>query len=654
MHSLYGILSIALVIMLCFESVAFAAGMSPKKRAASPPPAAASQEAPNQELPTDAPLPATPPQPSQNPPAVGQQAPSAQPAPPGETAPQTPPPPRQISLNFESADIGTVIAALAEELKINYILSPNVTGKVTIHSYRRFSSADLFPLFQTILDVNGLTAVRDNGLYRIMPVDIAKQHTPELRVGRDTASTDASFVTQIIPLEFIKGSEAAALLKNLLPKGTDVIVYEPANMLIITSSPSAIAKVIKLIDTVDQTVKDREAVRTHVYYVENGDAKKLAELLKNLYQSDRKGSAPRPAAAPLQPAAQPGGARPAATTTTTTLSGADLTVEIDGDIVITPYEDINALLIKASPRGYFGILETLKKLDIANRQVLIEVMIAEVTLNDSTQFGIEWMLRGRANDSNFAAGFGKSLGQDEKPKFTVDGALSTIALNSYPASGLFAAAIRPDRYGAMLTAFAGLGKLNVIASPHILAMDNKEAKIEIGDEIPIATGFLQQPATAASGSNAFVAAGQIQYRTTGVLLTVTPQISEKNMVRLKISQEISTAGSSISVGGTDSPTFTKRKAETIGAVQSGHTLVIGGLISEQKNVTKDGLPILSRIPILGSLFGVTKDETKKTELIVLVTPHVVRSTEEADALTERFQNRVKIVKERIEQSKSKE
>jgi general secretion pathway protein D len=184
-------------------------------------------------------------------------------------------------------------------------------------------------------------------------------------------------------------------------------------------------------------------------------------------------------------------------------------------------------------------------------------------------------------------------------------------------------------------------------------MDNTEAKIEIGDEIPIATGFQQQPSTSTTtGTTAFVAAGQIQYRTTGILLTVLPNISEKNSVKLKISQEISNRGVDIALAGITSPSFTKRKAETVGIVENGHTLIIGGLISEQNNNSREGIPLLSRIPLIGYLFGVLSDEIKKTELLIMVTPHVAGSPEEADKITRDFQYRVKTISKKIDMEKA--
>ena len=282
--------------------------------------------------------------------------------------------------------------------------------------------------------------------------------------------------------------------------------------------------------------------------------------------------------------------------------------------------------------------------------MLIEVLIAEVSLTDTTKFGIEWMLRGALSIEGkhhpLVTGFTSEAQPGTiAPSIDSTTGLVTKILTTPAAGTAFAAIIKPDKFGAVLNAFAGLGKLNVLSSPHILAMDNKEAKIEIGDEIPIATGFQQQPSTSTTtGTTSFVAAGQIQYRTTGIILTVTPHISEKNMVKLKLTQEISSRGVDISLAGITSPSFTKRKAETIGAVLSGHTLIIGGLISEQQNKSKEGLPFLSQLPLIGPLFGVTTDEVKKTELVVMVTPHVISSPDEADSITQEFQNKVKTIK----------
>lgn len=557
---------------------------------------------------------------------------------------------KNIVLNFVNADIESVISAIAGILDINYILSPGVKGNVTIQSAKKFPLRDMHQIFQNILEVNGLTAVKDGSVYKIVPIETAKQQPNEVQSGKKVVThLDSGFITQVVPLEYVKASDVMNITRSLMPRGAEVIVYEPSNLLIVTAPPSGLLKFMKILEAIDIPSTERESVRTYVYYVENGEAKKLAELLRNIYGEKGSSARTQPRVITPPPASgQTSGANQSASSIASAI--------LEGDISVTPYEDINALIIKASARNYLAISETLKRLDIPTKQVLIEVLIAEVTLTDNTQFGIEWMLKGPVSIEGkrvtSLSGFttGTQAGTIAPVIDAATGQVGNIITT--PASGtVFASIINPGRYGAILNAFASVGKLNVLANPNILAMDNKEAKIEIGDEIPIATGFQQQPATSSSGTNSFVAAGQIQYRTTGIILTVTPHITEKNMVKLKIAQEISSRGADVTLAGVTSPSFSKRKAETIGAVQQGHTLIIGGLISEHKNNAREGIPLLSSIPIIGPLFGVNTEEIRKTELVIMVTPHVINSVEEADMITKEFQNKVKTIKKRLEEEK---
>lgn len=560
---------------------------------------------------------------------------------------------KYVVLNFDGADIETVISTMGEMLNLNYVLAPGVKGKVTIQSYKKFPMRDLLQIFQTILEVNGLTAVRDGEIYRIVPVDSAKQQPLQVQSGRDVKllQMDSGFITQLIPLEYVKASDIVNITRNLMPRGADLVVYEPSNMLIVTAPPYALLKFMKIVEALDIPSIERESVRTFVYYVENGEAKKLADVLKTLYAGKKAARRRTPAVPPVTMLLRRKQSlkRKTKVTATTVKS---IPGEVEGDIVITPYEDINALIIKSTPKSYLTMLEVLRKLDIPAKQVLIEVLIAEVSLTDRTQLGIEWMLKTLSNKHDTVMSGFTSESQPGSVSPNIDSGTGKVTniITSPSVGTAFAAIIRPERYGVLLNAFASLGKLNVLASPHILAMDNKEARIEIGEEIPIATGFQQQPATSTTtGTTSFVAAGQIQYRTTGIILTVTPNISEKKMVKLKINQEISNRGVDVSLAGITSPSFTTRKAETVGVVKSGRTLIIGGLISEQNSNSREGIPLLSRIPLIGYLFGVRTKETKKTELLVMVTPYVVSSMEEVDAITRKFRNRVKTIKKRLEE-----
>jgi general secretion pathway protein D len=176
----------------------------------------------------------------------------------------------------------------------------------------------------------------------------------------------------------------------------------------------------------------------------------------------------------------------------------------------------------------------------------------------------------------------------------------------------------------------------------VLALDNKEAKIEIANEVPIATSISQPQDTT---QNIY---SQVQFKSAGVILSVTPHVNEKKQVTLKISQEVSELGENVLIGGQAYQGFITRKAITSAIVQDGHTLIIGGIISENKRKDRVGIPLLSEIPVFGYLFGSTTDSTERRELILMVTPHVVSTHDEADLLTQEYESRIKAVKRKIE------
>ncbi|HDH01540.1 MAG TPA: hypothetical protein ENH17_00265 [Nitrospirae bacterium] len=452
---------------------------------------------------------------------------------------------------------------------------------------------------------------------------------------------DASFITQIVPLEYVKTSDAARVLRGLMPKGTDLVVYEPTNLLIVTAKPRSLIKFMKVLEAIDIPLSDREDIRTFVYYVENGEAKKLSEILKTIYRKETRRTAKTTIARRTNPAAK----RNKQPSAPTVVGG--LPSNIQGDITITAYEDINALIVKSSPGDYLAILETLKKLDIPSKQALIEVLIVEVTLTDKIRYGVEWLLKRFGNPAvtlqNVNIGQGGFFGTTQTEGSDVTRLLPRqMSGFSTIASGV----LNAMQVSSILNFLASTGSLDVLASPHILALDNKEAKIEIGDDIPVATGLTQQPATGI-GATTLVSTGQIQYRTAGIILTVTPHISEKGKVTLKIKQEFSSPGQTFKVADQEFQGFITRRAQTTGVVQDGHSLLIGGLISSKKIRSRSGIPILSDIPIIGGVFSTTNEETVKTELLLMVTPHVLQSEEDIDNILKDFQDRIKTIKERL-------
>jgi len=287
---------------------------------------------------------------------------------------------------------------------------------------------------------------------------------------------------------------------------------------------------------------------------------------------------------------------------------------LGGEIKITPDPIRNALIIEAVPSDYRIIEDILRQIDVLPRQVLIEVIIAEISLDGKDELGVEWKYEKGSGGSVTT-----SLLQGQMGKAGIQFTLGQL-----------------DRWSATLSALASENKANILSTPVVLASDNKEAEISISDQIPVASAeYLYD-----SGSNG-VTQTNIQYRNTGIILSVTPHINERRLVSMEISQEVSDEGSGKNVGGKEYPSFRERKVITSLTVRDGQTIVMGGLMREKEDNVNSGVPILSDLPIIGFLFGKKKKERVKTELILLITPRVIVNLEDVDMITEDFKARVK-------------
>jgi general secretion pathway protein D len=253
---------------------------------------------------------------------------------------------------------------------------------------------------------------------------------------------------------------------------------------------------------------------------------------------------------------------------------------------------------------------TLKKLDIIPLQVLIEATILEVQLNDELEYGVEWFF----GSGNFSIGLGP---------------ISTLT-----PSGGFTALFENGDDVAVINALSDVTDIKVISSPQLMVLDNQSARLQVGDQLPFQSGTIL---TGDDTDDTRI----IQQIDTGVILDVTPRINAGGLVVLEIVQEVSTV--SEEVGVEDNPIIQQRQIESTVAVQSGETLALGGLIRDNESVSVKGLPILMEIPILGNLFKSTVDNTTRTELLVLITPRVVRNSTEARKVTNELRKRLKSI-----------
>ena len=286
----------------------------------------------------------------------------------------------------------------------------------------------------------------------------------------------------------------------------------------------------------------------------------------------------------------------------------------EDEIRIIADDSTNSLVIRASPRDYRKIRDALEKLDILPLQVLIEATIAEVTLRDQLRYGLEWFFRSGEFTTRFST---RRLG-GVAPTFPGFSAL----FNS------------PGDAAVVLNALEDITDVDVISSPQVVVLDNQTAQLQVGDQVPI----LSQQAQSVVDPDAPIL-NSIEQVQTGVILSVTPRVNAGGLVTMEIQQEVSDAIET-TTSDIDSPTISQRRIASTVAVQGGETVALGGLIRDNRNNRQTGLPFLSSIPVVGWLFGVTDTTSERTELLVLITPSVIGSQEEARAATEELRRRL--------------
>ncbi len=601
--------------------------------------------------------------------------------------------PGKYSLNFDDADLNEVAkVVLGDILKLNYVISPKAHGKVTLKTTRPLHREEVLPTLEMVLRTNGLAMVQKNGFYWIGPASEATAGAPLSIPGK---KVPAGYQIRIFPLRYIGVENMEKILKPTLPskailyadpvrnllmvagtaaelrtigemvrtfdvnylKGMSVGLYPLYNLdsetlaedlkaalgekildkdtsllrilpikrlnavMVITAQPDY----LKLADTWIKRL-DRALVETsgsvHVYRAQNVDAVKLAETLNQIF-TGLKPKAGLTLAPGLKKATVSGKSkRPGGRITRmTNQSGKDIRIIAD--------EPNNALIIIADQENFRSIERVIKQLDRLPLQVLIDASIIEVTLTDELEYGLEWFAQNKIPDQHSVTGFTKSgLNLTEAAK----GAL----LNTLAPGFSYVWQSKSQDLGVILKAAAQNGKLNVISSPSLMVLNNHEATIVVGDQISLQTS--QSVNTGTSGNNPFVTS-TFQQRDTGVQLKIKPRVNSGGLVIMELEQKVDDVGQIRE--GSPNPDILQRQINTTVAVKDGDTLVLGGLIRDNRSENVSGIPILYRIPWIGHLFGTTNDTFKRTELVVLITPRVVENRRDAFDITKEFKQRLR-------------
>jgi general secretion pathway protein D len=631
-----------------------------------------------------------------------------------------------VSLDFDNVELKVFIKYVSEITGRNFVVDDKVRGRITLISPTKIRVNELERVLESLLELNGFTAIPSGSVTKIVPLREVKQRGVETDVGRDPREIPQidRMVTHLVPLRYADINEVRNMLTPLVSKDGNITAYGPSNTLILTDLSSNINRLVKIIQEVDIKVTDEQiAVITlefasaidlapqvaaaveaklgeaggaapgrprppravaragapgaavtgpekvfrviadprsnsliivaardemtmaldlikkldvrlppgraqiHVYYLENAVAEDLAKVLTAQAQELVRavGQQPTPGAR-AQPVPTPGAPPPPPAQTGPT-SGVVPTAIGERKITITPDKATNSLVVTAIPEDYQALVEVIKRLDIPRRQVYVEAAVVEISLEKTKDLGVEFRSTADPQSNSSQLGFGG----------TSFGLINQAATDPFGLSGLAIGIIEGTvtfggqeflNIGALLQAIQRTSDVNVLSTPHLLTTDNQEAEIVVASNIPFVTATSQTTVSTLT---------TIERKDVGIILRFTPQVGEGDKVTLKLFEEISAIQATVTAGidpAQVGPTTSKRTAKTTVVVDSKQTVVIGGLFRDDADFIEQKVPCIGDIPLLGKFFGRTQDNTRKTNLVIFLTPHIVRTTEDMKRLKE--------------------
>ncbi len=578
----------------------------------------------------------------------------------------------EITLNLKDADIRALISTVSKFTGKNFIIDPRVKAKVTVISAHTLTSEAVYEVFLSVLQVHGYAAVPTGSVIKIVPAVNAKQGPLPLSSNKDIFPAD-ELITKIVRLDHVPASQLVPILRPLVPQQGHLAAYNPTNTLIITDHAGNIQRLLKIIAGVDRPDSDEleiiplkhasasELVRilnslntasakdagkkvklaaddrtnsilitgtrasrlkmrvtigyldtpledgsgnTHVIYLKYAKAENLAKILTGLKEQSKSKSVKAKAA-------------PVKVTTGSVISQ---------NAIIQADEETNALIITADPNTVKNLKAVIRQLDIRRAQVLIEAIIAEITTNNNKELGVGLAVDGSQRDSGaLPVGVSNFAGVGDLLLASIGGTTPT-ALPAGLSFGIGDESSSGVRYGALLRALQTDQNTNILSTPNIVTLDNEEAELIVGQNLPFVTGSFTGTGST-DPANPFQT---IERQDVGLTLKVTPQINEGDTVKLVLEQETS----SVIPGTIEQGIATrKRSIKTSVLVDDGGILILGGLIQEEVSDTESKVPLLGDIPIIGFLFRTQNTTKTKANLMVFLRPSILRNNKDAAFVT---------------------
>ncbi len=580
-----------------------------------------------------------------------------------------------IYVNFDQVDIRVMLKTIGDITGINFIIDDNIRGTVTVMSPTKIRLGEIYEVLESILDVHGYAAVPAGAgdLVKIVPRAEAVKRNLQVRIGSNPSEIpkNDSLVTQIIPLRYADVSEVSQIIRPLLATGLHMATYPRTNSIMVTDTSSNIHHIAKIIHNLDVPGSQEQVTLIGLSYA---SAEVLSEQITRIMDKSKAISS-QPGRIRTTPTIETGikilpdvrtnslivvanaqdtdtierlakqldTERPRGTNnvhvvylrnaqavdTAQSLTGALANLRIAGaiegaqNVQVTADEGTNALIITASAQDFEVIAEIIQKLDIVREQVLVEMLIMEVSEDSLQEIGIDWATLDEAVADSVryfgVTNFGPRVD-------FVSGDLEGLAVGMWKGTGTDVS------IGAILHALQKQSDVNILSTPHITTSNHNKAKIIVGENRAFTT---QSRITEATDPITPTVIKTFEYKDVGISLEITPHISQGDFVRLEINSEFTKLIEDVTAPSPDTPTTAKRQAETIVSMNSGSTVVIGGLIRDDKTTIEKKIPLVGDLPLVGGLFKYQKDQLQKTNLLIFITPYILSSQEDLEQITEK-------------------
>lgn len=575
----------------------------------------------------------------------------------------------KYELNFQDAEIKAVVdAVMGDILKLNYVVKPEIQGRITLRTGKSVERDALFSAFEAALLSLSIAIISENGVYQVVPLEMAPKFVKGTSMVTPSSVLRPGYAIEIFPLTYIDAAEMQRILESFVPKGTILQANEQYRLLVVTGASQERASVRQAVESFDKDWLEGKSLA--LYHLEQLDAEQLVAELKQVFQPPMNFLGGRVRLIPIpriktilgvaedradlenaedwirrldktkstgkrlfvynvqygvakdlvvalrqvlegivvgKSTASKPGIEIAPVVPNVAASTLEPAITADASSLVA-VEESNSIIFYGEEEKFSVIRNALQNIDVFPRQVMIEAILAEVLLNDSLRYGVQWFYDSGENKVTLSS-IDTGAVASQFPGF------------SYVYSGLANARL-------VLNALAEKTDVRVLSAPKLAVLNNQKASLQVGDQVPVVTQISQSTSTPGAPI-----VNSIQMRDTGVILEVTPRVSDNGNVTLFVTQEVSEVTQTKS-SGIDSPTIQRRRIQTVVSTRDGSTVALGGLIRENRNEGNSGIPFLKDIPFIGNAFRTNTSDVRRSELIILLVPHVMRNQNETQAVVD--------------------